>query len=145
MTFVIIWIFCAIISAVIASNKGRSGPGWFFLGLIIGPFAFAVALLPAIKKEQPIPEAEALRKCPFCAEMIKTEAVKCRFCGSEVPAIIPDPVPDNGIKCPQCDFVFIGEFKPSEGWWCPNCKTARYLKHEAYSLPETSFRKKADG
>jgi hypothetical protein len=25
------------------------------------------------------------RKCPFCAELIKSEAVVCRFCGRDVP------------------------------------------------------------
>jgi hypothetical protein len=25
------------------------------------------------------------RKCPFCAEIVKREAVVCRFCGRDVP------------------------------------------------------------
>ena len=129
---IIPWLFCAIVSAVLASNKGRSGAGWFFLGLIVGPFGFIVAALPPIKKDAQNTESDALRKCPFCAEMIKPDAIKCRFCGSEVPPVEVkvEPEPDKpeikGVKCPRCNYVYTEKYSMKDGWYCPNCRTTRY-------------------
>ena len=36
------------------------------------------------------------RKCPFCAEFIKAEAVICRFCQKELPPL-PEAVPDSKV------------------------------------------------
>jgi hypothetical protein len=35
------------------------------------------------------------RKCPFCAEQILEDAVKCRFCGEYLAGRPPTPLPEN--------------------------------------------------
>lgn len=61
--------------------------GWTLVGWVV---AIAWALKRAepviIVPAAPVPTAAATRLCPFCAEEIKAEAVKCKHCGSEIPA-----------------------------------------------------------
>lgn len=52
--------------------------GWTVLGWI-GALVWA-----AINPTQPSPGQ--LKKCPFCAENVRREAVKCKHCGSALPA-----------------------------------------------------------
>lgn len=86
-------IICAIIGcipAAIASNKGRS----FFIWWLYGALLFIVALIHSllIKKDARALEQsqldEGLVKCPYCAEMIKPEAIKCKHCGSDVKEVL---------------------------------------------------------
>ncbi len=99
----ILWLLFALFSALIASSKNRSAFGWFLIGLFFGPFGLLVAALPAAEASdglvddlasgygEPVGPAATSRKCPFCAETIKAEAVVCRFCSRDLPV---SPVTD---------------------------------------------------
>lgn len=126
----VVWFFCAIMSAIIAATKGRSSMGWFFLGLIIGPVSLAVALLPTMAQThmeiaQTLGESGQYRKCPFCAEVIRKEADKCRYCGSDINTFSRANIPAK-ITCPNpaCGKTLTTPKAPAvPKMLCPFCKT----------------------
>lgn len=83
MVFVAIWLGCGVITAIIASSKGRNGFGWLIIGCILGIFGIILAaVLPSIqtaRADEVVPLA--LAKCPDCAEFIQPEARVCKHCG----------------------------------------------------------------
>lgn len=79
-----------LIPATIANSKGHNFVGWWLFGAFIFIVALPVAILVA-PKETPdfnkLGGGGATRQCPFCAETIKRDAVVCRFCNRDLPAL----------------------------------------------------------
>lgn len=86
----IIWLVLAILVGVFATNRGHSGIVFFLIAAVLSPLIGFIIVLVMKPNTQEIEswsiESGELKKCPDCAELVKSEAKICKHCGNELPS-----------------------------------------------------------
>jgi hypothetical protein len=145
MEFILLAICLGVIPGFIAQSKGRSFVAWWLYGAALFIVALPHSLI--IKANQDEIERGQIdsgnsKRCPFCAEIIKKQAIVCRFCGRDLPAK-PAKTPNSRTHATndfnqlveEYNFVKSGADGEAETWWGANdLGTSPSEDHDLYLI-----------
>lgn len=102
-----VWLLCAVMAGIVATEKRRRYWPWFLFGVLTGP----VALYVVIRKYEAVPPDEAMI-CPNCHKTIRKTAKTCPRCKVTLIAE-PDGVMKAGRQAAAAVFLLRRAAKKS--------------------------------
>lgn len=80
-TYFFLYLVASLHVGLVAKTKGRNPITFFLLTILFTPLITGLVL--AVMKPE-MNSSKSTKKCPYCAEDILIEAIKCKECGSSL-------------------------------------------------------------
>ena len=87
LIYIISAFVCGWAATKLSDAKGGHTLGWFCIGFALNVLGVAILVASPYNQEKMDRQGvkDSIRKyCPYCSEIIRRAAVKCRYCASDI-------------------------------------------------------------